>query len=483
MKTKSIFIFIMILALAFNLSAQEPKSVGSEMVNDLEFPEIKWEIPVLGQDVVVDTLENGMVLFMMPDHRLPVLNIRAMVRTGEIYEPRELMGLADMTGSVMRSGGTTNYEPDSLNAILEYLAASVETSIGLEQGNASLNCLSKDVESCLELFADVVMNPAFTQDKIDQYKERAKDNILRSNDNPNSIARREFYHFIYGDHPYGSIPDWEPIKKITREDLITYHKKYFVPNNIWLGITGDFEIEDIKARLTKVFEGFEPAEVDFPKIEMVDKDYHPGVNLIEKDVKQTTIYFGHLGITEDNPDRFAIALMNYILGGGSFTSRMTTIVRSDMGLAYSVRSSFRANSRDLGTFDAFCQTKNSSAYDAVYNMLDQIKKIRDEKVTPEELDGVKESYINSFVFQFTSPSQIVSRLMNLEYDGMPRDFYQKYIDNVKKVTLDDVQRVAKEYLHPDKMTYVLVGDTKIYADQMQEFGKINNVELEEPVVE
>ena len=483
MKTKSILIIAIVLALAFNLSAQDVKSPGSGLVKKLDFPEIKWEIPVLGQDVVVDTLDNGMVLFMMPDHRLPVLDIRALIRTGEIYEPKDQMGIASMTGSVMRSGGTTTYEPDSLNAILEYLAASVETSIGLEQGNASLNCLSKDIDRCLALFADVIMNPAFKQDKIDQYKENIKDDILRRNDNPNSIASREFYHFIYGNHPYGSILEWDPVKKLTREDLMAFHKKYFVPNNMWLGITGDFEIADIKARLNKAFEGFKPAQIDFPRIEMVRDEYHPGVNLIDKDVKQTTIYFGHLGVTEDNPDRFAIALMNYILGGGSFTSRMTTVVRSDMGLAYSVRSSFNTGSRDLGTFNAFCQTKNSSAYDAVYNMLDQIKKIRDEKVTPQELDGVKESYINSFVFQFTSPGQIVGRLMNLEYDGMPRDFYQDYIENVRKVTLDDVQRVAKEYLHPDEMTFVLVGNTKNYADKMQEFGKVSNVVLEEPVVE
>ena len=483
MKNILIYTTVIILAVALSLSAQEVKSPGSALVEKLNFPEIKWEIPVLGQDVVVDTLDNGMVLFMMPDNRLPVLNIRGMVRAGEIYEPEGYLGLAGMTGSVMRSGGTLTYAPDSLNAMLEYLAASVETSIGLEKGRVSMNCLSKDVTRCLELFADVIMNPAFSQDKIDQYKENVKDDILRRNDNARSIASREFYHTIYGDHPYGSFQEWEPIKKVTGDDLRAFHKKYFVPNNIWLGITGDFEIADIKDRLQKVFKDFQPVQIDFPEIEMVQNDYHPGVNLIEKDVKQTTIYFGHLGVTQDNPDRFAIALMNYILGGGSFTSRMTTIVRSDMGLAYSVRSSFSTSSRDLGTFNAFCQTKNTSAYEAVYNMLDQIKKIRDDKVTPKELEGVKESYINSFVFQFTSPSQIVSRLMNLEFDGRPRDFYQHYIENVQKVTLEDIQRVAKEYIHPDQMTYVLVGDTKVFADQMQEFGKIFNIVLEEPIVD
>ena len=483
MRLRYILTAVFILALNAGIFAQGTGTAGAKMVDELEFPEITWDIPELGEEVTVDTLENGMLLFLMEDHRLPVFNIRGIVRTGSMYEPDGLEGLASMTGYVMRTGGTATYEPDSLNALLEYLAASIETWIYNEQGGMSLNCLSKDIDRLLPVMADVVMNPEFRQDKIDLEKDKIRENIIRRNDNPSRIAGREFDHLIYPDHYYGRILEWETVEAVTRQDMIDFHKKYFVPNNIWLGITGDFDMADIKMKLNEVFAGWEPSEIDFPPDPEVKKEFNPGVFLIDKDLSQSVINFGHLGITEYNPDRYAIAVMNYILGGGSFTSRMTSVVRSDMGLAYSVGSRFETDSRDIGQFYAYCQTKTETTYKAIYNMLDQIKKIRESEVSDYELNSAKDSYINRFVFNFTDPTAIVHQLMNLEYDGMPRNFYKDYIENIQAVTKDDVLRVAKEYLHPDKMTYMVVGKTSEFADRLKEFGEINFIELEEPIVD
>lgn len=483
MRLRYILAIMIILAFSAGLFAQGTESEGSKLVEQMKFPDLKWQIPELGKEVTVDTLDNGIVLFMMEDHRLPVFNIRGIVRTGSIYDPDGLDGLASITGTVMRSGGTTNIAPDSLNAILEYLAASIETYVGEEQGGVSMNCLAKDMDQCLGLMADILMHPEFRQDQIDLQKDKIKESIIRRNDDPNGIAYREFAHLLYDDSPFGRIQEWEPISKITRQDMIDFYKKYFVPNNLWLGVTGDFNKDDIEQKISAAFAGWQPSKIDFPPTPKVDKKSNPGVFLVDKDLTQSTILFGQLGIKQTNPDRYAIAVMNYILGGGSFTSRMTSVVRSDMGLAYSVGSRFATDSRYVGTFGAFCQTKTSTTYKAMYNMLDQIKIMRKQKVTDYELKAAKDSYINRFVFQFTSPSAIVSRLMNLEYDGMPEDFYKNYISNVEAVTVDDVLVVAKKYLKPEEMTFLVVGSAPEYADQMKEFGKINYIKLENPLAD
>jgi zinc protease len=471
------------LMLTPTLFAQGTGSEGSKLVEQLKFNDITWEIPKLGVDVIVDTLPNGMVLFMMEDHRLPVFNMRGLIRTGSMYEPKDEAGLAGLTGTVMRVGGTESLDPDKLNEELEYIAASVETSIDDESGSARLQCMSKDIDKGLELFADVLMHPAFRQENIDLEKDKIKEDIRRRNDRPGSICSREFYHLIYGDHHYGSILEWETVKNITRDEMIEFYKTYFVPNNIWLGITGDFEIDDIKARLTKSFAGWEAAKVDLPDRPMVRKESNPGVYLIDKDLTQSNIRFGLLGIDMYNPDRFAISVMNYILGGGSFTSRMTAEVRSNMGLAYSVGSRFSTDSRDLGTFNAYCQTKTETTYKAVNEMVNQIKKMREEEVSDYELNAAKDAFINRFVFQFTDPSSIVSRLMDLEYDGMPRDFYEDYLDNVRAVGKKDVLRVAKEYLDVDKMTFLVVGNSAGFDSPLDEFGNVTTLELTEPEVD
>lgn len=484
MSRQTLYIMIAVFLLLPVLApAQDMKSEGSQMVEKLDFDEITWDVPKLGVDVAVDTLDNGMVLFMMEDHRLPVLNIRAMIRTGSIYEPAGKRGLADITGTVMRTGGTETLVPDSLNAELEYLAASVETWIGDESGGARLNCMSKDTDRGLTIFADVLMNPAFRQEKIDLEKDQIKESIRRRNDSPGSICSREFFHLLYEDHPYGSILEWETVDAITRDDLVAFHDRYFAPNNVWLGITGDFDMEEMKAKIAEAFAGWKKEEIDFPQVADLEREFNPGVYLIDRELTQSNIRFGKLGVDQYNPDRFAIAVMNYILGGGSFTSRMTTEVRSNMGLAYSVGSSFSTGSKDLGSFYAYCQTKTETTHKAIAEMVRQIELIQDEKVTDDELNGAKDSYINRFVFNFTDPSSIVAQLMNLEYDNMPRDFYENYLDNVRSVTKDDVQRVARKYLDPANMTFLVVGDTENFDSPLDEFGEVNMLELKEPVID
>jgi len=283
MKTKTLILTILAALLAFGLvfgqhgRPAEPArrdtskvSPGSKKLGALKYRDLVWSVPEIGKEVQKHTLPNGITLYLYADHTLPVFNLQATVRTGEIYEPMEKMGAVRLCGMVLRTGGTKTLSPDSLNAELEYMAGSVETSLGTEQGSANLNVLAKDIDRGLELFADVLMSPAFRQDKLDLAKDQIKEQIRRRNDAPQSIVFREFGSRIYGDHPYGRILEWETVKKITRQDLIDWHQAYFAPNNLMLGITGDFDPDRVVEKVKKVFARWEKKSINFASIPKVE---------------------------------------------------------------------------------------------------------------------------------------------------------------------------------------------------------------------
>jgi len=473
---------ILILFMTSFPCAQEKKSPGSRIIENMKFPELKWDIPVVGKEVTRTVLDNGMILFLMEDRELPLISAHALIKTGSIYDLKEDQALAGIAGTVMRTGGTRSYSPDSLNAILEFIAGYIECGIGNESASASLSVMSKDIDLGLELFYDVLRYPAFDSSKIELEKSQIKESIRRRNDRPSSIISREFAHLLYGDHPYGSIIEWDEVKSIPRDEIVAYHKKYFHPNNIMIAFSGDFKTEDMIRKVKKVFGKWRPQEIEFPEIPEVEYAFRPGVYIIDKGITQANIRVGHLGIKRDNPDKWAISLMNYILGGGSFTSRLTSRVRSDEGLAYSVRSSFSTGNRDYGAFMAYTQTKTTTAKRALEIFFEEFENIKNSLPGEEELESARESYLNNFIFQFDSPAEIVNRLMSLEYDDYPEDYYQTYLDNIRAVTLQDIRRVAEKYLHPDSMTVMIVADAGSLEGDLSEFGEVTYLELKEPFV-
>ena len=471
--------------LAACVLAQEPPklSPGAKKISTFEYKELKWKVPEVGKEVERKVLKNGMVLYLLENHELPTFEMRAVVRTGSIYDSVEQTGLASLTGTVMRTGGTRSMTPDELNRRLEYIGARLSSWVGSESGGASLSCLSKDIDEALQIFTDVLMHPGFNEEQLELEKEKRKEAIRRRNDRPGSILGREFSHLLYGDHPYGRIQEWEQIRDLTAEDLRHFHQRYFKPNNIILGVAGDFNTRQIVKKLEKAFKGWEKAKVSFPSRPEVAKDYRPGVYLIEKEITQSNLRMGHLGVKLGNPDEYAIRVMNFILGGGSFTSRMTSKVRSDEGLAYSVRSSFDTESKDYGTFSASCQTKVGSTHRAIELMVEEIKRIREGLVTEEELETAKEAYINKYVFNFTDPISVLIQLMYIEYDDRPKDYLQTYLDNVREVTREEVLRVAKKYLEPEGLTLLVVGDIPRFEKPLDGFGNVTQIPLKEPEID
>ena len=447
---------------------------------ELTFEPIEFKPPVPEKRV----LSNGMTLYLLEDHELPLFNINGLIKTGDIYDPADKVGLVSICAGVMRTGGTVSREPDALNEELESMAASVEVGMSLEYGRVSLSALAEDIEKGLEIFADVLRNPAFREDKLKLRKQQAIEGIRRRNDNPFPVALRNFSALLYGtDHPFGWYSEIEGIESITVDDLKAFHAKYFHPNNMMLAITGDFDTNTLVSQLEKVFEGWQTSDIAFPDVPTVDETRNPSVNYIFKDLNQTVILIGHLGIkrTPDFPGYFALRVMNDILGEGGFTSRLMMEVREKHGLAYAVGSMMQTSYyTNPGEWFAYSQTRADKTVEAIALIIDVVKGLRDAPVPEAELQRTKDSLINSFVFQFESSSQIAFQQMILDYRGYAPDFLETFTDNIAKVTVEDVQAVAQKYLHPDALTIIAVGNKDSFDRPLDEFGEVNEIKIEQP---
>jgi zinc protease len=444
----------------------------------LKYPKLK-EIQVPKVERV--TLPNGMRLFLLEDHELPLIYISVRIRTGSVYEPAEKVGLASITGEVMRTGGTTTKTGDEIDEELESIAASVETRIGLNSGSASMSVLKQDLDTGLGILADVLMHPAFRQNKIELAKMQHRSAISRRNDYVGAIAGREFAKLIYGPQSvYARQTEYATIDSISRDDLVAFHKKFYGPNNAMLAVWGDFDTKQMIEKIKQAFEGWQKVDLDLPKVPPVRYEFRKTVNEIRKDdVNQSNIYLGHIGGLMSDPDYFALIVMNRILGG-AFTSRLFKNVRSREGLAYSVFGAYSANYDYPGEFYVGCQTKSESTVHAIRAMLEEVKKMRESEVTDEELALAKDSFLNSFVFNFDSKGEIVNRLMTYEYYGYPPDFLQKTRENVEKVTKADVLRVAREHLQPDKVQILAVGRPDDFDEPLSTLGPVNKIDITIP---
>jgi predicted Zn-dependent peptidase len=423
-------------------------------------------------------LDNGMVLYILEDHELPRVQIQAMIRTGSVDDPAEKIGLAGLTGTVMRTGGTSLMSGDALDDELEFMAAELGSTIGSDAGFASLDVLAKDLDRGLALFADMLMHPAFPQDKLDLAKQQALEAIRRRNDNPAGIASREFLKRVYGaDHPLARESTAETIGRITRDDLIAFHAHDYHPNALILSLSGDFGKKEMIEKVRRAFAGWPQGPIDRPALPPVRDAFKPSVNLVEKDISQTHLRIGHLGIRQDDPDYFAVALLDDILGGG-FRSRLFRKVRTEEGLAYSVGSSFTPGNLERGLFVAYGQTKAESTLRAIGAIEREIQRIRTKPVTPEELRLAKDSFLNSFVFSFSNPAMIVGRQASLEYYGLPADFLERFRDGVIRVTPEEILSVAQRHLRPDALIVLAVGRPDRFDQPLSSLGAVNVIPLE-----
>lgn len=447
-------------------------------VNKLTYPPLgKIEIPKVERV----ELANGMILMLVEDHELPLVNFRALVRAGEVFGTGGNAALANVFDEVQRTGGTEKMTGDEIDQVLESIGASVETSLGTSSGSVTAQFLGDQIDTVLPIFADILMHPRFRQEKIDLAKTQLRSVVARRNDDSFGIMQREFGKLLYGaDSPYASQMEYSDLKALKRQELLSFHSRYYHPNGIILGIWGDFNTDAMRSKVTNAFSSWQRSAIDYPPLPEIDESVAGSVNYIEKtDIEQALVLFGHLSVRWDNPDLPKIQIMNSILGSG-FTSRIFRIIRTEKGLAYAAGGRISPAFDHPGTFFSFCSTKFATTHEALTAMQDVIKDFREGGVTEEELTVAKDHYLNSFAFQFDSTGEVLGRLMTYEYYGYPADFLQNFRKGVDAVTQADILEVARKYIHPDDMIILVIGDDSRFDAPLTDLGQIAEIDISIP---
>jgi zinc protease len=476
---------------SFSLGQAPPQEQIPQHPRELKFQPLNYTPPKAA--AYRQVLGNGVVGFFAEDHDLPLINVSILIRVGTYLDPAGKEGLASATASQLRSGGTTHYKADAFDEEADFLAASIASSAGSTSGSASVNFMAKDADKALALFFDMLRNPAFQQDQLDLYRSRLLQGMERRNDRTEEIESREWNRLLRGEKHFSSAYSTKAsVSSLTREDLIEFHRKYYHPGNMILAVSGDFRSAEMKAKLENAMAGWMSSGVTVPKIPKPDFAPVPGIYMVNKpDVNQGRVSIGHLGIVRGNPDEFAIDMMNEILGGSGFTSRIMNRVRTDEGLAYDAGSNYTAGVYYEGQFLAAFQSKSATAAQAAQIVLDEIQRIRTTKVSAEELQTVKNQAIEVFPRLFASASAIAETFARDEFTGRAPDYWDTYRAKVKAVAVEDVQRVARQYLHPDNLVILAVGnaedmlkgnpDKPEFSFQKMGNGKIVRIPLPDPL--
>ncbi len=458
--------------LAVSLAAAQVKEWNQIQAPPL--PAFKPQEPIRVQ------LPNGMIIFLQEDHELPLITAIAEIRGGSIDAPASKAGLVSVYGDVWRTGGTKSKTGDQMDDFLEARAAKIETSGGSDSTSIGLDCLKGDFDSVFALYLELLHDPEFRADKLELTKQQMYAAISRRNDSVDSIVSRESAILGYGkDNPYARVAEYATVASITRDDLLNWHKQYVQPNNIIFGISGDFDPKAMEAKLRQAFESWPqgPAATT-PEIKFGDP--RPGYYLVKKsDVNQSSINLISRGIQRDNPDYFAVSVMNEIFGGG-FSSRLFNNVRAAQGLAYNVGGGVGSSFGHPGLTDVEMETKSATTVEGIDALYKEIDDMRTNASTPVELKRAKDQILNSFIFRFDTPEKVLREKMLYEFYHYPLNFLEQYRSQVEQVTAADVSRVAKKYLHKENMAVLVVGNAEEFGKPLSTLGPVKDVDITIP---
>jgi len=427
-------------------------------------------------------LDNGMVIFLMEDHELPLIRGSARIRGGARDIPAAKAGMMAIYAQAWRTGGTKDKTGDQLDEMLEARAARIETSSGEDSTTIRFDVLKNDLDFTFPLFLDLLKNPEFRQEKIDLAKTQSNTGISRRNDDPQGIIGREATKLGYGaDSPYARQPEYATIASITRDDLLAFHKQHLHANNMIVGIVGDFDPKAMEKKLRDAFAKWPrgPQAAAAPAGGTPSK---PGVYFIAKDdVTQSNIALVGMGtLTRKNPDYYAVQVLNEILDGGSFSGRLMNDIRTKRGLAYGVGGGLGAPWDHPGLLRFQMGTKSSSTLEAIDALKQEISDLRSTPFTADEMATAKDLILNAFIFSMDQPEKILSQQMALEFYGFPLDYFRNYPANIQKVTVEEVANAAKKYVHPEQLSVLVVGREKDFDKPLSSLGTVTPVDITIP---
>ena len=434
MKCKSLFL-LLALSLLTALPARSAEPIGKRIV-----------------------LENGMVLLLSEKHSIPMVTVHMAIKAGSIAVPADKPGLASITAGLLTQG-TEKRSAKQISGEIDFIGGSLSTGGGSDFASASLRVLKKDLRTGLDLLSDVLMHPVFDQKEIDRKVKATLAEIQRQKEEPAVVAGEAFEEIVYGDHPYGRTSEEVAayLPKLTREDIVDFYHARYGPDEAIIAVVGDVTEAEIVPLLDEYFRNWKRAgrpALARPAVPAIDKTI---VKKIDKSVTQASIDIGNIGISRENPDYYAVTVMNYILGGGGFSSRLMDNIRDNKGLAYDVHSAFLAQ-KETGLFEVSIQTKNESANEVIAETLKEMHRIQNELVSDKELADAKAYLTGSFPLRMDTSAKIASILTSIEVYNLGLDYPQKYPGLINAVTREEVQRVAKKYLRPDSAVIVVVAN-------------------------
>lgn len=486
MNSRLLVLASVILAGSFVHAGEIPKRPEA-----LEFPPLTFE-PPHPADYRVE-LDQGVIAYLIPDRTLPLINISVSIRTGEYLDPEGREGLASFTGYLMSRGGIKSKTAEELDERVAFLAAQLSSGVSGFVGSAGINLLTKDLDEGLSILREVLAEPRFQQDKIDLRKEEILQSMKQRNDDSSSIESRERRFLAFGENFWSSrMSTKASIENITRDDMIAFHKKWVHPKNFIFAVSGDFDREDLVKRLNQLIANWPYSGDVPPPVPTHSQMADAGVYMVDKDVNQGRVTVLLPGIQRDDPDYFACLVMNDVLGGGGFTSRLMNRIRSDEGLAYGAGSAFQAGTYAPGPFLAAFQSKSRTVPYATQIIIEEMNRIKNEPISDEELNTAKRSYIDTFPDNFESKTAVAGLFASEEFTGRyakKPDYWKNYRDRIEAISKEDVQRVARKYMHEDRVVILMVGQSDEiekghpdYPTKVTELGngRIIDVPLRDP---
>jgi zinc protease len=460
-----------LLVAAVPARAQQPADTRAQ-IQALQYPPLRFNPPTPKRT----TLSNGVAVYLLEDHTLPLLDVEIVSKVGVANLPDSLWGIGWQADNLMRTGGTTRLSPDSVDRLIDFYALNVFISTGNETSTASFSGLSRYRDQLLDLSFDLMRNPRNDSSRVRITAAQQQESWRRRNDQPGSVLGRAWSQVVLGDHPIGrtQVTPAE-IAGFTPERFRWTEQRLFCPDNLVLGVSGDFVEKDMLAKLEQLFHGWARCAPGLRPVPPLVIAQGPKTVLVEKDVNQTNIRMGHAGGIKvgNTPEYFAAEVADFLLGGGGgFTSRLLQRVRSDSGFAYSVFSNWGTDTRREDVFFASAQVRAEKTVAALTLMRDIIGSMATQPVTAQDVKLAQDNEVNSFVFRFQNAGQIVGQQLQYAVDGLPANWFDLYLKGIQAVTPDQVRQVSEKYLHPDRLITVVVGKSSAFDKPLATYGAV-----------
>jgi len=468
-------ILLAVVFLACTIGTANLEAAKKKKVETLKFPPLN---EIQKPEIKKDVTNNGIKLRLIKNEKLPVIDLRIIVKGGSVYDPPDKIDLSSVTAELLQIGGTKELKSEDLDKLLDSKGINISVNATNDYFSVTLSCLKENFDEAVSILSKMLREPAFDAEKMEEYKGRLSSAISRRNDNPGPINSREFRKLIYGEKsPFAAVLEYEHLDNITSADVIKTYLRFFAPGNMLAGVTGPMEIDEVKTVFEKYFGDWEH-EARIPGYPGVGEQSHDfKVAFVQKEnLNQSYLSIGHLGVKYDASKSAKFKVFNSIFSGG-FSSRLMSRVRVKMGLTYGIGGGigtdyFYPGSTSFSTF-----TKSESTIKAIKAIQDEINIIREEKVTPEELQDAKDAFLNSYVFEFSTPDRVLFTSLQREFYGIDENIADRLVEDVKKVTADDILDVAKNYLHPDKMIITVVGNKEKLDGDLSELGKVKQLDI------